>query len=258
MKIINHIIIVLIIFCASGNGPAYPQNDRRIELTAQEIVARADRVLNYPKGLIKGKIIHITPDGASNIIEVVGSVSEEDYLFKFATKSRGEELRVLYNLRGEEIWVYNILSIKLFNKRGVDKYDPLLGTNYYFIDLSNADLQSNYTAELTGEAFVKGVDTYKLKLDPIMRGGNYGLLTIYVSKKDFIPLRMDYHDPDKVIFKTMTIAKVITRDDRIVPIRYDMLDIRNGTVTLLEFYGFDEDVTFDKKIFIHQNLGAKE
>jgi hypothetical protein len=258
MKITNHIIIALITFYASGNEPAYPQDARRIELTAQEIVARADRVLNYPKGLVRGKIIHITPDGASNLIEITGSVSEEDYVFKFATKSRGEELRVLYNLRGEDIWVYNMLSIKLFNKRGVDKYDPILGTNYYYIDLSNVDLQSNYTAELTGEAFIKGVDTYKLKLNPIMRGGNYGLLTIYVSKKDFIPLRIDYHDPDKVIFKTMTIAKVMKKDNRIIPIRYDMLDISKGTVTLLEFYGFNEEMTFDKKIFIHQNLGVRE
>jgi hypothetical protein len=238
--------------------PVSPQEERRIELTAQEIVARADRILNFPKGLMKGKIIHITPDGTSNLVEVTGSISDEDYLFKFSTKSRGEELRILYNLRGEDIWVYNMLSVKLFNKRGIDKYEEILGTNYYYIDLSNADLQSNYTAELSGDAFVKGVDTYKLKLIPIMRGGNYGLLTLYVDKKDFIPLRTDFHDPDKVIFKTMTIAKIIRKDDRIIPVRYDMLDIQKGTVSLLEYYGFDQDMTFDKKIFIHQNLGVKK
>ncbi len=250
-----HLKIVVIICLCAFLLPLHSQEKREIELTAQEILARVDRILDYPQGLIKGKMVHITPDGRSKVIELVGSITEEDYLFKFNSKSRGDELKILYNLRGEDIWVYQILAIKLFNKRGVDRFDPILATNYCYIDLSNADLQSNYTATITDEAFIKGRDTYKLRLVPVMRGGNYGLLTIYVSKKDYIPLRIDYHDPDKVIFKTLSIAKVINRNKRIIPVRYDMLDIKKGTVTLLEFFGFDDDIQFDKKIFIHENLG---
>ncbi len=257
MKAIYFTILTVIFLWIFSAAPLHAQGEREIELTAQEILARVDRILNYPEGLIKGKMVHITPDGRSKVIELVGSISEEDYLFKFISKTRGDELKVLYNLRGEDIWVYQILAIKLFNKRGVDRFDPILSTNYCYIDLSNADLQSNYTAAITGEAFVKGQDTRKLKLIPVMKGGNYGLLTIYVSKKDYIPLRIDYHDKDTVIFKTLSIVKVINRNNRIIPVRYDMLDIRKGTVTLLEFFGFDEEIQFDKKIFIHQNLGEE-
>ena len=102
-----------------------------------------------------------------------------------------------------------------------------------------------------------GYDSFKLKLIPLMRGENYGLLTLYVEKKNFIPLRIDYHDTDTVIFKTLSVAKVITRNNKIIPVRYDMLDIRKGTVTLLEFFGFDENIQFDKRIFRHQNLGEE-
>ncbi len=251
----NIIIAVMLLFTTAS---LESQEKREIELTAQEILARVDNILDYPEGLLKGKLIHITPDGRSKVIDLVGSISEDDYLFKFISRKRGEELKILYNLRGEDIWAYNILSIKLFNKRGVDKYNPILNTNYYFIDLSNADLQSNYTARITGEAFVKGKDSLKLKLRPVMRGSNYGLLTLYVTKDKYIPLRIDYHDQDTVIFKTLSIAKVMTRNNRIVPIRYDMLDIRRGTVTILEFFGFEEGMRFDKKIFIHQNMGNEE
>lgn len=258
MKTKRFKIIIILCTWLSVVSSLHAQAERRIELTAQEILARVDRVLDYPGGLIKGKLVHITPDGKSSTIEVLGYISDEDFLFKFSTKWRGEELRVLYNLNGEDIWVYDVLSIKLFNKRGIDRYDSILGTNFYYIDLSNADFQSNYTAEITGEAFVKGRDTYKLKLNPVMRSGEYGLITLYAGKKDFVPLRIDFHDQDRVIFKTLSIAKVITRNDRIIPVRYDMLDIRKGTVTLLEFYGFDEEMSFDKKTFIHENLGKAE
>lgn len=79
-------------------------------------------------------------------------------------------------------------------------------------------------------------------------------MTLYATKKDCIPLRIDYYDPDKVIFKTLSVVKVINSDNRIIPIRYDMLDIRRGTVTMLEFADFEKDIKFDKKIFRYQNL----
>jgi outer membrane lipoprotein-sorting protein len=236
-------------------NPIHSQEKREIELTAQEILARVDRVMDYQMGRFKGKMMHILPDGRSFLINFVASISESDYLFKFSSSGRGEELRVLYNFRGEDIWVYNIHAIRLFHKIGIDKYDPVLSTNFSFIDFSNADLQSNYTAAITGEAIVKGYEAYRLTLNPIFKGGNYGLLTLYANKENFVPLRIDYHDSDKVIFKTMSIAKTMVKGKSVIPVRYDMLDIRKGTVTILNFHGFEKNMSFDRKIFRHQTLG---
>ncbi|MBN2041460.1 MAG: outer membrane lipoprotein-sorting protein [Spirochaetes bacterium] len=202
-------------------------------------------------------MLHITPDGKSGTIELVAYISDEAFHFRFSTNERGEEIRVLYNLNGEDIWVYNIHSIILFNKRGIDKFDSILRTNFYYLDLSNYDLQSNYNAEITGDAFIKGNDCYKLDLKPILQGGIYGLLTLYADKKDYVPLRIDFHDKDKVVMKTMSIVKVAQREGKTIPLRYDMLDIRKGTITLLEFYKFDRAMTFEKKLFRHENLEEK-
>lgn len=253
MKILQ-VILSFAFFCVVNVNA---QEKRRIELTAQEILARVDYILAYPEGCIKGRMVHITPDGKSVNIELVGYIAGEDSHFRFSTKSRGEEVRILYNLNGEDIWVYNIHSITLFNKRGIDKFDPILRTNFYYIDLSNYDLQSNYTAEISGDAYIKGNDCYRLNLHPILQGGMYGLLTLYVDKNEYIPLRIDFHDTDKVIIKTLSIVKVAQKNGRSVPLRYDMLDIRKGTVTLLEFNEFDQNIAIDKKMFRHENLEEK-
>lgn len=255
----RRIISIIFIICIIPlfTAIAYSQQKREIELGAQEIIARVDKVLEYPRGLIRGKLMHIQPDGNSSIINLQGNIGENDSLFIFSNTDRGEQLKVLYNLKGEDIWVYNIHAIKLFHKMDIDKYDPVLMTNFYYIDLSNAAYQSNYNGTIIGDAVVKGYDTYKLRLDPIYKGGNYGVLTLYASKKDFIPIRIDFHDNDKVIFKSLSVVKTIARNNRIIPVRYDMLDIRRGTVTILEFFGFDDSVVFDKSIFFHQRLGEK-
>lgn len=237
------------------NRDSISQEDGKIELNAQGILARVDRIFEYPKGLIKGVMKHIRPDGTETVINFTGCVSSEDYLFTFSSRERGNQIKVLYNLGGEDIWVYNIHALKLFHKLGIDRYDEILSTNYTFLDMSRANLQSNYTATISGDAFVKGVDVWKLVLKPIAKGGEYGMLTLYVTKDKFIPIRVDYHDRDKAIFKFMTIVKLKENEKRIVPLRYDMMNIRQGTVTIISFSEFDEAATFDKEIFRSEKLG---
>lgn len=229
--------------------------DRDIEITAQGIIARVDRILEYPPGELEGTLRHIYPDGRSFSLQLRGSIGVENSLFLFSSRNRGEQLKVLYKLGGEDIWVYDLLELKLFNKMGIDRFDRILSTNFFFIDLSNAELQASYTANLDGEASVKGIDAHKLTLKPIFSGGRYGSLVVYVDKEDLIPLRIDYYDNDDVIFKFMTISKTGEKDGRIFPVRYDMLDIRRGTISILTFNTIDEGVEFDPKIFRQKNLG---
>jgi hypothetical protein len=251
LPVISIILVAVFVF----NGPAGSQENRKIELNAQGILARVDKIFKYPRGQVRGLMKHIRPDGTASTINFTGCISQEDYLFTFSSRDRGDQLKVLYNLGGEDIWVYNIHALKLFHKLGIDKYDEILSTNFTFTDLSNADLQSNYTATINGDALVKGYDAWKLVLKPIAKGGEYGMLTLYVTKDRFIPLRIDYHDRDKAIFKFMTIVKVMENDARIVPLRYDMMNIRQGTVTIINFSEFDEGATFDKAIFRSEKLG---
>lgn len=239
----------------SPGADLHAQADRKVELTAQEMLARADRVLEYPMGIIRGRLMHITPNGKTHKVDVSGYIDKSDYLFSFSTGDRGEQLKVLFNFGGEDIWVYNVLSTKLFHKMGVDKFDSIIFTNFSFMDFSNSDLQSNYTAKITGDAFVKGEETYRLTLTPVFRGGAYGTLTLYVTKNQYIPRRIDFQDTDNVIFKTLSLSETTTMGDRLFPVRYDMLDIRKGTLTVLTFHDFERDKRFDKKIFMHQMLG---
>jgi hypothetical protein len=150
----------------TGPDPAYTQTGE-VEITAQAILARVDSIMQYPPGELRGRMKHISPDGKSYTIDFRGSISRTDYLFRFSNRSRGEELKVLYKMSGEDVWVYNNHSLKLFHKMGIDKYDSLLSTNFTLMDFSNADFQSNYNARITGQSLIKGVECYRLDLVPV-------------------------------------------------------------------------------------------
>jgi hypothetical protein len=232
-----------------------PQGKDQVEITAQSILARVDRIMQYPEGEIQGRMKHIFPDGKSFDIDFKGLIAKNDFLFMFSSGSRGDSLKVLYNMGGEDIWVYNIHSVKMFHKMGIDKYDRLLATNFSYIDISNADFQSNYNARITGKTLIKGIECYKLTLEPNFDGSEYGIVTVYASVDKYIPLRIDYHDRDKVIFKFLSLVKTMEKDGRIIPVRYDMLNIKDGTVTILSYNKFDEAQKFKGEIFRPEKLG---
>jgi hypothetical protein len=250
------IIIVIIASIGMFSAASFSEDDRKIELNAQGILARVDRFFEYPKGLMKGVLMHIRPDGTALNISFTGCISQEDFLFTLNTRERGDQMKVLYNLGGEDIWVYNIHELKMFHKIGIDKYDEVLSTNFSFTDISNVDFQSNYTATITGEAVVKGNDVYTLVLKPIAKGGEYGQLTLYVTKDRFIPIRIDYHDRDKAIFKFLSVVKIRDNGTRAVPVRYDMMNIRRGTVTVFSVTETDESASFNPEIFRPEKLGG--
>ncbi len=251
----KHYIIIGFFFISMAHFSVFSQDTRQIELTAQEILAKTDMLLQYPSGLMNGSLTHITPDGQSYNLDVEISSSGENSLFILGNKKRGKQVKILYNLGGEDIWVYDILALKMYHKIDIDRFDPVLETNYSFTDLSNADLQSNYTGEIVGDAFIKGKEAFKLNLDPIDKKGQYGKLVLYTDKADFMPLRIDFHDQDKVVRKTMSVAQVAEFDGRKFPIRYDMMDISRGTLTVFKIFKRDKNVKFQDKIFRHENLG---
>jgi hypothetical protein len=255
-NILIKLLIVGLAAVSSRNTRA--QDGTIIELNAQGILAKVDDIMRYPDGLLKGKIMHIFPDGKSFSLDVEGSILKNDYVFNVSSHTRGDQLRILYNLDGEDIWVYNLLAIQLFHKIDVDKYDPVMQTNFAFIDLSRAALQSNYTAQVLDSTVLKGFDVYRLNLTPVFKKGEYGKLTLYVTKDEFYPLRIDYHDRDKVIVKTLQIAKGAEFNKRKFPIRYDMLNVPRGTLTILQFTSLDDSVQFKGDLFRHENLGNKK
>ena len=155
----------VIVLAFRGPGPG-----RREIAATEEILARADKETDYPRGLLKGRLTHLTPEG-----ELHGDHLQRQHRRKRLSPGLLQQIAgrtaqgVVYPVGGRTYGCY-VHAAKLFHKMDRDKYDAVLSTNFSFIDLSNADYQSNYTAAITGTAVIKGREADRLRLDPDTKG----------------------------------------------------------------------------------------
>ncbi|MDR3237553.1 MAG: outer membrane lipoprotein-sorting protein [Spirochaetia bacterium] len=246
-KVIRLVLFLAVSAAAQENSADFPPLETAILL-------KADTIMRVPQGGSAGRIKHIHPGGASFTIDFTATRSDDNSLFIFYNKERAIQLEVLYTLGGENIHVYLMHARKLIRKTGADKYEPVLYTNFSYIDLSGYRLAANYTAALAGKETVNSKSCHKLELKPIFADSQYGRLTLYADEKDFLPLKIEFRGKDEILNKVLSLAKTARKADTIVPIRYEMRDIRSGDVSILVFNSFGGQIPPEKNLFLPENL----
>jgi len=218
-----------------------------------DILSRVDGALHYPDGQLDGRMIRFNPGGRNTVFDVRLAAGLDKMLYKFSSE-RGDELLLLINLKEEDIWAYNPVIKKLYNKRGIGRFDPVLRSGFSFIDLINSGFKKNYYAKITGNALIDGADCIKLELKPEFKDSVYGLLTLYARRQDYALLKVDFHDTSGALYKTMSISRTLDKNDKILSIKYRMFDDKNETIAILEFFSIDVGKKFNKRIFRHENM----
>ncbi|EQA70072.1 outer membrane lipoprotein-sorting protein [Leptospira noguchii] len=228
---------------------------------AQELVARLDQVLvKSNQGLIKGNLILIRRNGETWNWDVSIFRKENDTLYLFESSGKGLEYKILIKDEGEQIYIFNALSKKIFRKVDEEKYESHLATGFSFMDLSGASYQANYNPIVQSDLKTADQSFKRVSLKPIIPYF-YSKLILLLSSDSLKPTRLDFHDRDGVLFKTMNIkygpVKVkqnqkTTKEEHAN--RLEMLDLNTGSVSVLEYTEIDKEVKPDSSLFDLSNL----
>jgi hypothetical protein len=228
---------------------------------AQEVLAKLDSELNLGNGLWKGSLILINRSGRSETWKISVFRENENSLFLLERKGRGLETKILSLDEGDKIFVFNAISSKLFRKQEDEKYENFQNTGFSFVDLSGYLYQANYDPLVNGDTRIGNEDFIRVTLRPIITY-EYKKLVLLSKKSGLIPNRIDFHDRDGVLFKTLNIkysrVKKKTNagvDNLELAARWEMLDLGTGNIAVLEFQEIDATVKMDKSLFDVENLG---
>lgn len=261
---LNSLFLVLISFCfltqtasnLSAQQPSSGSEKQKITMTAREILGKIDEAMDFKIPFIQSKLSQVSPNGTVRIFNVSIYHKGKHYIYELGSSGKGTVEKILFRDGGENIWVFNAQSQTLFHKQGIDKFRSIQQTDFYYFDLSGASYRANYSARIVGRENYKGRNCIKMELFPYYRSPVYGMLTIWVDEKRYLPLRVDFHDVDMVRIKTLSLVKVRENPNgtKVIPERMDMLHISNGTMTTLEHYYYDPKKEISNRHFLHQEL----
>ncbi|MCE9499928.1 MAG: outer membrane lipoprotein-sorting protein [Leptospira sp.] len=234
-----------------------PQNEPG--RSAQEMLARLDQAVNPGTGLLKGTLTVIKRTGDSSVWNTSVFRSKDDSLFLFE-KGRGLEAKILFKDEGDKTYLYNAQTAKLFQKNEEEKFQPHFNSGFTFLDLSGYSYQVNYNPLIQATQEISGKQYIRVSMKPII-SMNYKKLVLLLETGTFRPFRIDFHDKDGVLFKTLNFkyTKVKVKEKKQAgemefPGRLEMLDLNSGTISVFEYHEFDRDVAPDKALFEISNL----
>ncbi len=257
-NLFSFLFFAIFMFSAFSQSNVNPAEN---SISAQELLARLDKELDYGKSLIKGSYILIKRNGQSESWNVNRFYNGEDALFLFDRKGRGLEAKLLTREEGENIFYYNALSSKIFKKTEEEKYESMFGSGFFYVDLSGYSYQANYNPVINGDLEISGESYYRVTLKPILPLF-YKKLVLLARKKDLKPYRIDFHDKDGILFKTLNLkygsVKVKDQTGKIEEQskvqRWEMLDLTTGSISVWEIQEIDRSVTPDSSLFQVDNL----
>jgi len=257
-KVLFGLSLVITLFWHSSRTESQASEN---SISAQELVARLDKELEYGKGLIKGNLTLIRRSGQSETWGVNRFYNGEDALYLFDRKGRGLEAKLLTREEGENIFYFNTLASKIFKKTEDEKYEPLFHSGFFYVDLSGYSYQANYNPVINGDLEINGDSFYRVTLKPILPLF-YKKLILLVRKKDLKPYRIDFHDKDGILFKTLNLKYGgIKQKDQTGRVeepnrvsRWEMLDLGSGSISVWEIQEIDKVVNPDPSLFQVDNL----
>lgn len=256
---LRSILVILLFLALLSGGITHAQAPEKARV-AQELVARLDQSLLKADGLVKANLILIKRTGDSWTWDMSVFRKGEDSLSLFESKGRGLEYKILFKEDGELIYAFNALSRKIFRKNDEEKYENHLNTGFSFVDLAGTSYQANYNPIVQSDLDVGGKKMKRVALRPIVPYF-YSKLILLLESDTLRPVRLDFHDKDGVLYKTMNIkygpVKVkakqkVGKED--MASRLEMLDLNTGAISVLEYTEVDRDVKPDPSLFELDNL----
>ncbi|WCL48340.1 outer membrane lipoprotein-sorting protein [Leptospira sp. GIMC2001] len=228
---------------------------------AQEILARLDEELNLGNGLTKANLVLIRRNGQSETWKVSLFRNDGNSLYLMERKGRGLETKLLSLDEGDRIYLFNSLSSKMFRKAEEEKYEIFQNSGFSYVDLSGYLYQANYDPIMNGEMEIASKTYLRVSMKPIITY-EYKKLVLLMSKDELRPFRIDFHDRDGVLSKSLNIkyapVKVKTSSGtttKELAARLEMLDLNTGNIGILEISELDSTVKTDPAIYSVDNLG---
>lgn len=168
------------------------------DLTGEQIIQKVNDLMNQETMYGRMTMTIVTTSGQERTFEYESWSKDfgEKNLIRYMKPARVRDQATLMLNNADDIWAYFPRTKRVRKLATHAKKQKMQGSDFSYEDMGSGDAFINdFDAKLIGEEEIEDHECYKLELS---RGKNsdshYSRLVMWVIKKDFVPVAIDYYD----------------------------------------------------------------
>ena len=223
---------------------------------ATEIVRRADQKVQGEKS-----------SKSTMTMTIVRPKWERDVTFKSWTKGTKYSIALItapadekgqaFLKRDREMWSWNPSISRMIKLPPSMLSQGWMGSDFTNDDLLNqSSVVVDYTHKIVGESTIQDKVCYKIKLTPKEDAPVvWGKVVMWIDKKDYLTLRVEYFDEDDYLVKTEKASDIKTISGRVIPTKYTLIPAdEEGHKTIVKVDEIDFNIPLEDDFFSQQNM----
>ena len=212
---------------------------------AKDIVVKADNKIRGKSSYSEMSISIVRPKWQKTMEMKNWSIGN-DFAVSLVT-SPAKERGTVFLKRKNEAWNY-LPSLE----RTIKLPPSMMNQSFMGTDLTNDDLVkqssmvNDYSHYFLGDEDIRGFSCWKLQLIPKEEATVvWGKLVVWIDKKDFIQLKVEFYDEDEELVNIMEGYDVKSFDGKKLPSKIEFIPLENEgykTIITYDIWEFDKDI----------------
>lgn len=230
------------------------------EMTADRIIQKVNDLMNQETVYAKSKMTIVTTSGKKRTFESESWSKDrgEKNLVRYTSPARVKGQAVLMLNNADDIWMYFPRTKRVRKLATHAKKQKMQGSDFTYEDMGSGDaFITDFTARRLKDEKMEGYDCYKLELTRNKDSdSHYSRLIIWVIKKNFVPVVIDYFDEDDPnhLLKRLVQYDIKVIDGVPTGMRMVMYNKDDNTQTSMELLEVKYNVPMKDEMFTERGL----
>ncbi len=224
-------------------------------LSAEQIVKRAEEKFRGRTSRGEMEMTIIRPDWQRTLRMKIWSKGD-DYAMVLIT-APARERGTAFLKRNKELWNWQPSIERVIKMPPAMMAQSWMGSDFSNDDLvRQSSLSQDYQHQLLGEETIDGRACYHIKLIPKEEAGVvWGSIEMWISKKDFLELKVEFYDEDGYLIHTILGKEIKTLGGRTLPTLLEVIPAEEPeNRTLVRYLDLEFDIKIPDSFFSVQNM----
>ena len=224
--------------------------------TAQEIVKKANDKRLGEKSSISVMSMHIKRPTYERSLTFKNWTKGTMYSITLVTGPAKEKGQAFLK-RDREMWNWNPKISRMIKLPPSMMSQGWMGSDYTNDDAMNqSSIVEDYTHKLLGEESIEGENCYHIELLPHEEAAvAWGKVIVWISKDEYLLLKMEYYDEDDFLVKTELGRNIKTLSDRVLPTQFEIIPAdKPDQRTMVNIESIEFNPPIEDSFFSQQNI----